>query len=80
MKNLFIDSNIWLSLYHFSNDDLAQFMKLKDLIGVDFNILLPEQVVDEVNRNRENKIKDALEPGFTNYLTKRRNSAAKCAI
>jgi hypothetical protein len=60
LKNLFIDSNIWLSLYHFSSDDLEQFMKLKDLIGIDFNILLPAQIVDEVNRNRENKIKDAL--------------------
>jgi hypothetical protein len=60
MKNLFIDSNIWLKLYDFSSDDLNQFMKLKDLIGVDINIILPEQVVDEVNRNRESKIKDAL--------------------
>ena len=28
MKNLFIDTNIWLSLYHFTNDDLTQFQKL----------------------------------------------------
>ena len=33
MKNLFIDSNIWLSLYHFTNDDLAQFSKLKDMVN-----------------------------------------------
>ena len=33
MKNLFIDSNIWLSLYHFSNDDLNQFITLKKRIG-----------------------------------------------
>lgn len=60
MKNVFIDSNIWLSLYSFSSDDLKQFMKLKDLIGQDINIWLPEQVHHEVKRNRENKIKDTL--------------------
>ena len=35
MKNLFIDSNVWLSLYHFTNDDLAQFGKLKEILGQD---------------------------------------------
>ena len=30
MKYVFIDTNIWLSLYHFTNDDLTQFEKLKD--------------------------------------------------
>jgi len=60
MKNVFIDSNIWLSLYSFSSDDLDQFMKLKDLIGRDLTIWLPEQVCHEVGRNRENKIKDTM--------------------
>lgn len=60
MKNIFIDSNIWLSLYSFSSDDLNQFMKLKDLIGRDITIWLPEQVCHEVGRNRENKIKDTM--------------------
>lgn len=60
MKNVFIDSNIWLSLYSFSSDDLNQFMKLKDLIGRDITIWLPEQVCHEVGRNRENKIKDTM--------------------
>ncbi len=59
MKNLFIDSNIWLSLYHFTNDDLLQFSKLKDLIGKDIQLFIPQQVHDEVQRNRESKIKDA---------------------
>jgi predicted nucleic acid-binding protein len=58
--NVFIDSNIWLSLYSFSSDDLNQFMKLKDLIGHDITIWLPEQVCNEVSRNRENKIKDTM--------------------
>lgn len=61
MKNLFIDSNVWLSLYHLSNDDLVQFGRLKELIGKDINLLIPQQVCDEVQRNRETKLKDALE-------------------
>jgi hypothetical protein len=60
MKNVFIDSNIWLSLYAFSNDDLNQFMKLSDLVGKDICIILPEQVRDEVRRNRETKIKEVM--------------------
>ena len=58
--NVFIDSNIWLSLYHFSNDDLEQFGKLQELLGQGVTLFLPQQVIEEVGRNRENKIKDAL--------------------
>lgn len=61
MKNVFIDANIWLSLFHFSGDDLEEFKKLKELIGTDLTLFLPEQIRDEVYRNRENKIKDAFE-------------------
>jgi len=60
MKNVFIDSNIWLSLYSFSSDDLTQFTKLNGLVGQDITIWLPEQVRNEVHRNRENKIKDTM--------------------
>ena len=59
MKNLFIDSNIWLSLYHFTNDDLEQFSKLKELIGTEIKLFVPQQVFDEIQRNREAKLKDA---------------------
>ncbi len=59
MKNLFIDSNVWLSLYHFTNDDLAQFGKLKELNGKDIRLLIPQQVYDEVQRNREAKLDSA---------------------
>lgn len=59
MKNLFIDSNVWLSLYHFTNDDLAQFGKLKEILGQDIKLYIPKQVYDEVLRNREAKLKDA---------------------
>lgn len=60
-KNLFIDANVWLSLFHFSSDDLEQFSKLQALIGSDIVLYIPEQISHEVYRNRENKIKDALE-------------------
>lgn len=59
MKNLFIDSNIWLSLYHFTSDDLMQFKKLKELNGKDIRLFVPQQVYNEVKRNREAKLKDA---------------------
>ena len=60
MKNLFLDSQIWLDLYSFSNDDLTQFKKLKDMLGTDIHLFVTEQVKNEVKRNRENKIKAAL--------------------
>lgn len=47
-------------MYHFTNDDLEQFSKLKDLLGVDVNLLVTTQVVYEVNRNRDSKLNDAL--------------------
>lgn len=59
--NLFIDANIWLSLFHFTNDDLEQFKKLKTMIGHGIQLFVPEQIRNEVYRNRENKIKDALD-------------------
>ena len=55
--NLYLDSNIWLNLYHFSNDNLEEFEKLK---YAEVNIYLPKQTKDEVNRNRNNKINDAI--------------------
>lgn len=60
MKNLFIDSNIWLSLYHFTNDDLVQFSKLKEMVNESIRLFVPQQVYDEIARNREAKLKEAL--------------------
>lgn len=60
MQYLYIDSNIWLSLYHFSSDDLEQFGKLKDLVGKTLQLVIPEQTKNEVRRNRDAKVKDAL--------------------
>lgn len=60
MINLFIDSNIWLSLYHFTSDDLEQFKKLERLIDSEIKLFIPMQVYNEVFRNREAKLKEAL--------------------
>lgn len=55
MKYVFIDTNVWLSLYHFTNDDLSQFEKLKDMLGESINLIIPQQVYNEIIRNREAK-------------------------
>jgi len=59
--NLFLDTNIFLNFYHYSNDDLEQLKKLAQLIK-NHNILLlsTDQIQNEYQRNRENKISDAL--------------------
>lgn len=59
--NIFIDTNIFLSFYHFSNDDLEELKKLSVLLEQGkVKLYLPEQVIQEFRRNRENKIADAL--------------------
>ena len=59
--NIFIDSNIFLSFYHFTSDDLEELKKLGVLLKDGrVHLFLPSQVRDEVRRNRENKIADAL--------------------
>jgi predicted nucleic acid-binding protein len=60
--NLFIDTNIYLDFFHFSKDDL---IKLEELVLLatrgDIKLILPEQVVHEFTRNRENKISASME-------------------
>ena len=60
-KHLFIDSNIWLSLYHFSKNDLEAFEAIKSIIGTDVVLYLTKQVKNEVTRNREYKIRSSFE-------------------
>lgn len=58
--NLFVDANIFLDFYHFSNDDLEELEKLIDLISSgEITLIITSQVSDEVKRNRDNKISDA---------------------
>ena len=59
--NLFIDTNIYLTFYHYSSDDLEELRKL--LVAIKNHIIVlfvPEQAIHEFKRNREVKIADAL--------------------
>ena len=59
--NLFIDTNVFLSFFHLTNDDLEELRKLIVLLDKEeVHLLLPEQVIHEFRRNRENKIYDLL--------------------
>lgn len=50
---LFIDANIFLSFYDFTNEDIAELRKLVLLIEKEkIGLLLPQQVEDEVLRRR----------------------------
>ena len=61
MKYVFIDSNIWLSLYHFTDADLAEFEKLKNYINSQsLKVICTTQVYEEIQRNRENKLDDSI--------------------
>lgn len=60
MHYLFIDTNIWLSLFHLSGNDIEEFSKLEDILSDKIKLLIPKQVVDEFYRNRDSKIADAL--------------------
>lgn len=59
--NIFLDTNIYLSFYHFSSDDLEELKKLTVLLREKkATLFLTQQVLDEFSRNREIKIQDAL--------------------
>ncbi|MBN2015621.1 DUF4935 domain-containing protein [Candidatus Dojkabacteria bacterium] len=62
MKNIFIDTNIFLDFYHYSDDDLSKLNNLDELISdlKDINLLLTDQVIQEYKRNRDSKIADAM--------------------
>src|SRR5690606_35235465 len=58
---LFIDTNVYLKFYHFSNDDLEELNKLMVLMDNDeLELYLPDQIVNEFYRNRDTKLADAL--------------------
>src|SRR5205823_2000884 len=57
-------TNVFLSFFAFTGDDIDQLKKLREAIeGDKMKLHLPQHVVDEFGRNRESKIKEALE-GF----------------
>lgn len=60
--HVFIDTNVFLSFYHLTNEDLEELKKLVVLIkNKSITLHLPEQVKDETWRNRASKIKDKFE-------------------
>lgn len=65
-KNLFIDTNIWLSMYDSSPNNLNQFKKLLNLLDSEFNLIITQQVCDEFVRNRDKKLKKIIEE-FANF-------------
>jgi hypothetical protein len=62
MTHLYIDTNAYLTFYHLSSDDLEELKKVLVLIEStnEITLHLPEQTIDEYERNREVKIADAL--------------------
>jgi hypothetical protein len=59
--HLFIDTNVLLSFYHFTGDDLEELKKLTVLLEQKkLHLYFPAQIDSELRRNREGKIADAL--------------------
>lgn len=59
--NLFIDANIFLDFYHLSGGDIEELKKLVALIEEgDIVLFSTKQLHEEVRRNRDTKISDAL--------------------
>lgn len=59
---LFIDSNVWLSMYACSSDNtIERFQTLLDMINEQVTLYMPSQVINEVDRNRENKFMKSME-------------------
>lgn len=61
--NLFIDTNVLLGFYRFTNDDLETLSKLEDIIIKTDRIKLyvTQQQIDEFYRNRDNVIKQSID-------------------
>lgn len=58
--HLFIDTNVLLNFYHFADDSLEQLEQLTGMINdTGICLHLPQQVINELARNREAKLKAA---------------------
>jgi hypothetical protein len=61
MITLFVDTNVLLSFYHLTSEDLEELRKLIVLIDSNqIKLVLTQQVKDEFKRNRAAKVADAL--------------------
>jgi hypothetical protein len=58
---LFLDTNVFLSFFHFSKDDLEALRQLAVLVRAKkVTLLVPEQVANEFERNRDGNVAKAL--------------------
>jgi hypothetical protein len=58
--HLFVDTNVFLNFYSYAKDDLGQLKKLIENLSADKILLhLPQQVLNELERNREMKLKSS---------------------
>jgi len=58
--HLFIDTNVLLNFYHFADDGLEQLEQLASMINeTGICLHVPQQVMNELTRNREAKLKAA---------------------
>ncbi|WP_246767710.1 PIN domain-containing protein [Bradyrhizobium sp. CCBAU 53340] len=61
MITLFIDTNVLLSFYHLTSEDIEELKKLVALVkNKEISLIVPKQVGDEFWRNRGAKISDAM--------------------
>lgn len=76
--HLFIDTNVLLSFFAYTKDDLVQLEKLVEIVKTKVvKLYLTQQVVDEFYRNREVKLQEAFEkfrpagqvPGCPRFMT-----------
>lgn len=59
--NLFIDANIYLNFYHLSGEDIEELKKLAALVeNGNIKLFSCPQLREEINRNRDAKISDAM--------------------
>lgn len=68
-NSLYLDTNVYLSFYHLSSEDLEELKKLAVLTkSKAVTLYLPEQTINEFNRNRDAKIADAIKRFNENKL------------
>jgi hypothetical protein len=61
MITLFIDTNVLLSFYHLTSEDIEELKKLVALVAKkEIDLIVPKQVENEFWRNRGAKINDAM--------------------
>lgn len=69
--HVFIDTNVWLSFYSFTNDDLEQLRKLVALIkAYHLKLYIDQQLADEFYRNREKKLEESIREFSKGFIVK----------